>query len=474
MKQLKLVWQWLDDRIGISETFLPLIKHPVPPGAKWAYVFGSATLFTFILQVITGVALALLYQPTSETAYESLKYITQQVPLGNILRGIHYFGASAMIVLVGIHMIRVYLWAAYKYPREMSWISGIALLGLTVAMGFTGQLLRWDSNGVWSAIVAAEQAGRIPFIGDLVAHFLLAGKTLGGATLSRFFAFHVFLIPALLFGLIGLHVFLVFRNGISEPPEAGKPVNPDTYKSEYDSMLKKKGVPFWPNAAWRDMLFGASVVFIILLLAVIVGPPKIGAPPDPANIQSNPRPDWYFLWYFALFALMPQWLEDYAIVFGPLLAGLVLFLLPLFYGKGERSPMRRPWSVGIVIFVLTMVFTLWHEGIKSPWSPDFNTKPLPKNVIGSIAPQAQHGAQLFYKKGCQFCHSISGHGGHRGPDLTTVAQRLNKEEMTIRIVNGGGNMPAFGATLSNEELQDLVRFLQTRKHELKNEKLRSE
>jgi ubiquinol-cytochrome c reductase cytochrome b subunit len=468
MKQLRMIWYWVDDRIGISATLLPLIKHPVPPNAKWGYVFGSATLFTFILQVITGVALALLYQPTSETAYESLKYITHQAPLGDILRGIHYFGASAMIILVGIHLIRVYLWAAYKYPREMSWISGVVLLGLTVAMGFTGQLLRWDSNGVWSAIVAAEQAGRIPFIGDYVAYFLLAGKTLGGATLSRFFAFHVFLIPALLFGLIGLHIYLVFRNGISEPPEPNRTVEPKSYRKWYESMLKEKGVPFWPNAAWRDMFFGLSVVLIILLLAVIVGPPAIGKPPDPANIQSNPRPDWYFLWYFALFALMPHWLENYAIVFGPLLAGLVLFLLPVIFYKGERSPWRRPWSVVIVVFVVTMIFTLWREGVKSPWSPDFTTKPLPASVIGEVHPQAQKGAELFFKKGCQFCHTISGHGGHRGPDLTTVAGRLDKEEITIRIVNGGGNMPAFGATLSRQELDALVSFLMTRNTKLKS------
>ncbi len=467
MKLFRTIWLWLDDRIGISATMLPLLKHPVPPGARWKYVFGSATLFVFILQVVTGVALALLYQPTSETAYESLKYITYNAPLGDVLRGIHYFGASAMIILVGIHMIRVYLWAAYKYPREMSWISGILLLGLTVTMGFTGQLLRWDSNGVWSAIVAAEQAGRVPLIGNWIAHFLLAGDTLGGATLSRFFAFHVFLIPALLFAIIGLHVFLVFKNGISDPPVAGQPVEPKTYRKWYDSMLKEKGVPFWPDAAWRDMLFGLSVVLIVVVLAIFVGSPKIGAPPDPANIQSNPRPDWYFLWYFALFAVMPNWLEDYAIVFGPLLAGLVLFLLPLLYNKGERSPWRRPWAIGIVIFIMTMIFTLWHEGIVSPWSPDFNTKPLTAQVIGNVSAQADDGAQLFYKKGCQFCHAISGHGGRRGPDLTTVAQRLNKEEMTIRIVNGGGNMPAFGAILSHEELNAVVSFLQTRKTKIK-------
>jgi ubiquinol-cytochrome c reductase cytochrome b subunit len=465
MNVLKNLQRWIDDRTGFSETVLSMLKHPVPPDTDWKYVFGSATLFTFILQVITGVALALLYQPTSETAYESLRYITYQVPLGNILRGIHYFGASAMIILVGIHMIRVYIWAAYKYPREMSWISGVFLLGLTVIMGFTGQLLRWDSNGVWSAIVAAEQAGRVPFIGNWAAHFLLAGETLGGATLSRFFAFHVFLIPALLFTLIGLHIFLVLRNGISDPPQAGRPVNPATYRRWYNTMLEEKGVPFWPDAAWRDMLFGFSVVLIVVLLAVFIGPPAIGAPPDPANIQSNPRPDWYFLWYFALFALMPAWLENYAIIFGPLLAGLVLVVLPLFFSKGERHPLRRPWSIGIVIFIVTIVFTLWHEGANSPWSPDFTTKPLPAHVIGNISSQAREGGRLFYKKGCQFCHTISGYGGRRGPDLSTIARRLNREEMTIRIMNGGGNMPAYGAILSHQELDALVRFLQTRKTE---------
>ncbi len=464
MKPFKQLWNWFDDRTGTSEFLAPLAKHLVPPDSRWTYVFGSATLFVFILQVITGVSLALMYQPTSASAYASLQYITSEAPLGAVLRGIHYYGASAMIILVGIHMIRVYVLAAYKYPREMSWISGVILLGLTVTMGFTGQLLRWDNNGVWSAVVAAEQAGRIPVMGTWIAHFILAGDTIGGATLSRFFAFHVFLIPALLFGLIALHLWLVIRNGISEPPKAGRPVEPKTYRQWYKSMLKEKGVPFWPNAAWRDMVFGLVVVMAIILLAVFVGPPKLLAPPNPANINSNPRPDWYFLWIFALFALMPKAIESFVIAFGPPIVAGILLLLPLVFNKGERSPLRRPWSIAIVIFIVTMIATLWNEGVKSPWSPDFSAKPLTAQVIGNVGPHAEKGAKLFYNVGCIYCHTISGDGGHRGPNLTYVGSRLTQDQMTIRIVNGGGNMPAFGGTLSKQELYDLVAFLNTRKH----------
>ena len=454
----------MDDRTGISDFTAPLLKHLVPPDSKWAYVFGSATLFVFVLQIVTGVALSLMYQPTSASAYDSLKFITHTAPMGAILRGIHFYGASAMILLVGLHMIRVYIYAAFKYPREMSWISGVILLVLTLGMGFTGQLLRWDSNGVWSAIVGAEQAGRIPFIGKSIAHFLLAGETLGGATLSRFFAIHVFLIPALMFGLLGLHIYLVIRHGISEPPKAGRPVDPKTYKSWYEGMLKKKGVPFWPNAAWRDMAFGLLVVLGIILLAVFKGPPEVGSPPNPANIDANPRPDWYFLWIFALFAVMPRGIESFAIAFGPVILGIILIGLPIIFNKGERSPTRRPWAVGIVIFIVMVVGVFWHLGAKSPWSPDLAAKPLSDAVVGNVSDDAKAGAVLFSKKACIYCHTISGDGGKRGPELTTVGDRLTSDQLTIKIANGGGNMPAYGANLSEEELHDLVSFLETRKN----------
>ena len=461
--KIKKVWTWIDDRTGISETLGPIAKHLVPPGSKWSYVFGSATLFAFIIQVITGVALSLMYQPTSETAYESLKYISNEALLGNILRGIHYFGASAMIFLIGIHMIRVFITASYKYPREMSWFTGLFLLVFTLGMGFTGQLLRWDSNGIWSAIVAAEQVGRIPIIGTWVARFLLAGDTIGGATLSRFFAFHVFLLPAFLFIIVGLHLFLVFKHGISEPPKAGRRVDPKTYRKWYQNMLEKEGVPFWPNAAWRDTLFGIIVIIVILVLAVIFGAPAIGAPPDPANIHSNPRPDWYFLWIFALFALMPPSIESYVMAFGPILIAIILFLLPILFNSGERSPIRRPWSIAIVLFLVTMIGTLWNIGVVAPWSPHFDAKPLPAHVVGNIDEISKAGADLFYKKRCLYCHRISGYGGLRGPDLTNVADRLTGDEMKIRIINGGTYMPPYGSSLSADELKKILSFLETRK-----------
>ena len=464
MKQLKQLWQWIDDRTGITDMLSPLTKHLVPRGSKWWYVFGSATLFMLILQVISGIGLAFLYQPSSDAAYESVKYITYQAPLGNFLRGIHYFGASAMILLVGIHMIRVYIMASFKYPREMSWISGIVLLVLTLTMGFTGQLLRWDSNSVWTAVVGAEQAGRVPFVGKFLGRFLLGGETIGGHTLSRFFALHVFLVPAILFGLLGLHLFLVIRNGISEPPKAGQPVDPKKYKAQYEALLKKDGVTFWPHAAWRDMTFGLIVTLIVLALAYFVGPPDVGTPPNPSNIHATPRPDWYFMWIFALFALMPPKIEDFFIAFGPIIIGLVLFLLPIVFNKGERSPLRRPWAVGIVVFIVMIVVAFWYEGVKSPWSPDFNAKPLTGEIVGNVSPEAKTGSELFYSKACINCHTISGHGGMRGPDLTDVGSRLTEEDMTIMIVNGGGNMPAFGGTLTDKELNALVSFLQTRKY----------
>jgi ubiquinol-cytochrome c reductase cytochrome b subunit len=461
-RRLKKIWRWIDDRSGISELVGPMLKHPVPPGSKWSYVFGSATLFCFVLQLVTGVALSLLYQPSSDKAFESLQFITSQAVMGKWLRGLHYFGASGMILMVGIHMMRVYITAAYKYPREMSWISGVILLLLTVSMGFTGQLLRWDDNGVWSAVVAAEQMGRIPLIGKYIARLLIGGDTLGGQTLSRFFAYHVFLFPGLIILFVSFHLYLVLRNGISEPPKAGQTVDPKTYRTSYKNLLKTKGVPFFPDAAWRDVVFSVGLMLAIIALAYFVGPPAISKAPDPSVVYTKPQPDWYLLWIYALFALMPPAIEGYAMFFGPIVVIFLLLALPFFSNKGERSPLKRPWAIVGCVATVIIVSSLLIVGSRANWSPQFSTARLPVAVVNSTDTIAIHGSKLFYEKGCLYCHQLKGYGGHVGPELTHVARRLNENEMKIRIVNGGDNMPAYGSSLKSVEIDALVAFLKSR------------
>ncbi|MQA89671.1 MAG: c-type cytochrome [Gemmatimonas sp.] len=464
MNRLRRLAAWLEDRTGIWHALGPIAKHVVPR-TGWAYVFGSATLVAFLIQVVTGITLTTVYVPSADEAYSSLEFITERATLGRLIRGMHFFGASAMVVLIGIHAVRVFLMGAFKFPREMNWLVGVGLLLLTLTIAFTGQLLRWDQNAIWSVVVGAEQAGRVPVIGTAIARFIIGGDFLGGATLSRFFALHVFVLPGLIFLFVGFHLFLVIRNGISEPPHAGEPVEPSTYRKSYAALLRREGVPFWPTAAWRDVVFATIVILAIVTLAAVIGPPALSKPPDPTIVDAYPRPDWYFLWYFAVLAMMPHWAESYLMVLGPLALIAVLIAIPLLFNRGERSPRRRPWAVGTVAFSGLVLTILTIAGNQSHWSPDFGVQPLPVHLIGTTSGPIYEGAQVFYSKGCLYCHRIEDHGGHRGPALTTIADRLTRREMTIRIMNGGYNMPGFAGNLAPAELDGIIEFLRSRTSE---------
>jgi len=469
MKQtLKKLWLWIDERTGLAEMIGPQLTHLVPHDARWWYVFGSATLMCFSLQIVTGILLAFTYVPSGGQAYESHQYITNQQPFGNFLRAMHFYGSSAMILMAVIHMVQVFLFGSYKYPRELNWATGVMLLGMTIVMGFTGQMMRWDQDAVWTFVVAAEQAGRVPFIGGWLGKFIIGGDTEGGSTLTKFFAIHVFIVPGMILAFIGLHLQLVLKNGISEPPTPGKKVDPKTYREEYHQLMEKTGVPFWPDAAWRDAVFAIALLFAIMFCAWFFGPPALDDPPDPSLYNAIPVPDWYLMWYFAVLALMPPAIENVVMVFGPLLAGLLLLSLPFVSGTGERSWKRRPWAVASVLGGGVLIGVLWLAAVEHRWSPHFTEDPLPVEVVGATEGPVAEGAKIFHDRGCINCHRIEGHGGFRGPELTYVADKLGDSQLILRIANGGGAMPAFASIIHADEMAKLIAFLDTRKHEVKN------
>jgi ubiquinol-cytochrome c reductase cytochrome b subunit len=457
-RRLLAAWRWVDDRLGISDNLMPLATHPVPK-VNWWYVLGSATLIAFTMQVITGVALAFSYVPAPNAAHESLDFITNRAVLGNVVRGIHYWGSSAMVVLAVAHMAHVFLIGAFKYPREMGWLTGIVLLGATLAMAFTGQLLRWNQDAYWAVALLSSMASRVPLVGDLLVDVIIAGQTVGQTTLTRFYATHVFVIPAAMFALVGVHVYLVVRHGVSELPRPGRPVDPATYRAEYQELLHRDGIPFWPDFAWKDVAFALVAGSVVLLLSVVLGAPELGPPADPTLIEAHPKPDWYFLWLFALLAYAPPALETLVIVGLPALLGAALVLVPIVAPAGERAPERRPWAVGIVAFVGLALAVLIYEGGRSPWAPALHAA-VPPALAAGLPEPARRGALLFEEKGCLACHAVVGSGGARGPDLTAVGARLSDDQLTWRILYGGRNMPAYGTNLTPEEVAALVAFLE--------------
>jgi len=215
------VGTWIDERTGIRSIWRTLFLRKIPK-VNWAYTLGSATLFVAISQIVTGILLTTVYVPSPQDAYDSVRYISDSVPAGWLIRGLHHWGASAMIVLAVLHMVRVIVLGAYKFPREVTWFTGIGLLLTVVAFGFTGYLLPWDQKAYWATTVGTRIVGVFPGIGDWLLRLLRGGPELSAVTLSRFFGVHVWMLPAVLLLLMGIHLYLVFKIGISAPPKKGE------------------------------------------------------------------------------------------------------------------------------------------------------------------------------------------------------------------------------------------------------------
>ena len=465
MSRLKQIGEWFDDRLRLGSAIREAMSHPVPSKtASWWYVFGSAALTIFGLQVVTGILLALIYVPSAAEAWNSLQHLNHHVTLGWFLRALHGLGSNFMVAVVLIHMCQVFLFGAYKFPRQLTWIIGVFLLLMTLGMAFTGQVLRFDQDAYWGLGIGASITSRIPLIGAPAVHMLLGGPIIAGATLSRFFALHVFLIPGLLIGFVGLHLLMVLKLGINEWAMPGCIVRKATYEEEYHELLKKDGIPFVPGAIWKDMLFSAAIIVAIMICAAYFGPFGPTGYPDPTIVQTIPKPDFFYLWLYAMLALLPPEMETPALLIGPVIVIGFLILLPFLTGEGEKSWRRRPVAVITLLLVALSLGTFTKLATFSPWSPivdGWSGDPLPVSVLNGRTPLQRQGALVFQGKQCRNCHSIGGSGGLRGPALDSVAITLTYDQLVRQVIQGGGNMPAYGKNLNPAEVTALVSFLET-------------
>jgi len=454
---------WFERRLQLGAPIREAVEHPVPRRtASWFYVFGSAALTIFVLQIVTGILLALIYVPSAAEAWGSLQALNHDITLGWYIRALHGWGSNFMIAIVLLHMVQVFLFGAYKFPRELTWIVGVFLLLMTLGMAFSGQVLRFDQDAYWGLGIGASISSHVPLIGPAVVKLLLGGPIIAGATLSRFFALHVFVIPGALLAFVGLHLLMVLKLGINEWPMPGRIVRKATYEAEYHELTQKDGVPFFPYAIWKDMFFAAFVLIAVAACAWFFGPFGPTGRPDPTIIQTAPRPDYFFLWLYALLSLLPPSLETPALLVGPVVVIVALILLPFVSGEGEKSWRRRPIAVLTVLLVAVALGTLTHLSGSTPWSPHMDAwsgEPIPMEFLKNRTALERRGALVFQEKQCRNCHALGNRGGQRGPSLDSVATRLTPDQLVRQVIQGGGNMPAYGTNLSPMETTALVAFL---------------
>ncbi|MBC7259970.1 MAG: c-type cytochrome [Chloroflexi bacterium] len=447
---------WIDERTGIRNLLRGFLYRPVPRGVGWWYIFGSATMLTALIQGITGIFLTLYYVPSVDQAYESVEYISNEVLFGSFIRGLHHWSASALIVLVVLHLLRVLFFGAYKYPREANWLIGVGLLLVALALALTGYLLPWNQVSYWGTTVVTEIMGTIPVVGPALLRLARGGTEVGAVTLTRFFSLHVMFLPLAGVLLFAPHLYLVVRQGISNPPERKVPVpaDPEGYQAFYGER-KKGGHTFYPHVIFKDSLAFLVVFAVLAALAIFVGV-KPEPKADPTATDFVPRPEWYFLFLFQFLRLLkPQWEIIGTLVF-PLGGVLLLFLLPFLDRNRYRHPLDRPVITAVAALAFVGIVALTVQGALAP-SPE--PSQVTRLEITRLTPIQEEGRRIYKESACAVCHAIDGVGGTRGPDLAGVGTRLDPESLIrhLRPSPGSSLMPAY--SLDNRDLIALTSYL---------------
>ena len=464
---MSAIFRWLDERLDLKGLRRVLLDREVPDPLTWWHTLGSASLAVVLVQAVTGLVLATYYAPSPDHAYSSIEYIGRNLPGGMLLRGMHHWGASAMVVLVVAHMIRVFSFGAYKYPRETSWLVGLGLLLVVLGFSFTGYLLPWDQKAYWATQVGTGIAGTTPVIGGALVVLLRGGAELGAATLTRFYAFHVLWLPALLIGLVLPHLAMVIHQGIAPRPKAlevGAPSRTDDpayreyYKPAY-AATKRAGVRFWPDIVAKDIVVAALTVAVIVALASLL-PPQLDGPADPTDVSYVPRPEWYFLPLYQLLSLVPGSMETVVAIGVPSLLLVVLIALPFVDRGSRRNLAKRPFALGGLAIVLVSGLLLLGASLRTRSPAARHGSPLTSTEMS--------GRAIFQTQQCGSCHKVASQGtSDEGPDLTTVGLRHSPAWMHSYIerpkrFHPDSKMPAFGyPKLSHQEIEELAQFLST-------------
>lgn len=420
---LSRITDWIESRTGLVSSVARWFQEEIPASSGWHQVFGSVAVFAFLVQAFTGVLLALNFAPVAGESWHSLRYIVVELTGGRLIRQLHHWGASLMIVVVVLHMVQVFLWGAYKKPREATWIVGVFLLLLTLGYGLTGYLLPWDNRSYWGTVVATQIAGLAPAMGKYAQQLLGAPQgVVGAVTFARFYAIHVLILPPATLVLMVLHVYLVRKHGIAPAPG--------------DETRPKK--TFYPGQVFKDTV-AIFISFVTLFALAVAARVPLERMADPTDITYIPRPDWYFLFLFQLLKTFEGPLEVVGAVILPTLAIVALLAVP-FFDRAALSRVRtRTTALGVVVFVAIGWFALTYAAASStpasasasfdatlvqPWQ-----MMAPKEL--ALAPSgvpsfAQEAARLYERLGCAGCHAVNGEGAKSGPELNGVMFRRDQ------------------------------------------------
>jgi ubiquinol-cytochrome c reductase cytochrome b subunit len=446
---LSQIRRWLNERWPFSFLAHLALDEEIPGGSRYSYTLGSALLTVFVLQAATGILQLFYYIPAVDHAYDSINFLRTRIPFGWLVNGLHYWGANAMIIIITLHISRVFVWGAYKRPRELTWLFGVSLLLIVMGMSFTGGPLSWDQKAYWEAEVGTSIPGSIPVVGDMIKQIMRGGEEMGQLTLSRLFVVHTAILPAILVILMAAHL-IAFRKSGSVGP--------------WDEAQRGVKGQFWPEQVFKDALISTIVILSLITLAIFA-PKAFNGAADPLDSQFVPKPEWNFLFLYEALKFFPGRLEPIGAMGFPLVLILPLVLLPFLDRNPERNPLKRPIIIacGILFWGTIAAFTI--AGYYS--KPAAGEVPVPPSLVprtAAVSPPVQNGAQLFQSQGCIGCHRVNDAGGTIGPDLSGEGLSGRTSDWLITQIRNPKThdpdsvMPVF-STLSDKDVNALVDYL---------------